>query len=472
MSSKRLTNHNGRKGKDGVYNPKHNDRNYDIEHSRNIDPAKTGNNKTWHCYPEENLTFEEAEKKFYEENFASYLKQKNDRYIKGRHPERVQTMDEFRKNERTCPEEVIMQVGNIDDSISPDELWELCCEQIEWETETFPNVKVLDIALHTDEEGAPHIHERKVWVATDEHGALQVNQTKALAEMNIERPDPSKKKDRMNNPKQTFSRLVREHFIEVCKSHGIEIEEVPKEKTETGLSLIEFKYRKEKEKLEAAEKKLSEISENLETAIKERDKAVEEKEQIEADTKIKIDQLSDIVNDYLNVRKKKKVLKEDTFEMSKQEYEKFEEDKVRMAENARIILEAENIDQKRAEITELQKEYSDLLKLKKAEEAEHALLSRELPKMREEKEELQTYIDKSIPEKIKAIEQRNRLSFLESIVADAVRALKTLDKFLDKHTNIKYHSILRQLVRTVSDILNRAKGASEQENTRDIEQER
>lgn len=81
MSSKRLTNHNGRKGKDGVYNPKHNDRNYNIEHSRNIDPSKTANNKTWHCYPEENLTFEEAEKKFYEENFSSYLTQKNDRYI-------------------------------------------------------------------------------------------------------------------------------------------------------------------------------------------------------------------------------------------------------------------------------------------------------------------------------------------------------------------------------------------------------
>lgn len=471
MSTKRLTNHNGRKGKDGVYNPKHNDRNYDIEHSRNIDPAKTVNNKTWHCYPDENLTFEEAEKKFYEENFASYLKQKNDRYIKGRHPERVQTMDEFRKQERSCPEEVIMQVGNIDNSISPDELWELCCEQIEWETKTFPNVKVLDIALHTDEEGAPHIHERKVWVVADENGALTVNQTKALAEMYIERPDPSKKKDRTNNPKQTFSKLVRSHFIEVCKSHGIEIEEVPKEKTETGLSLIEFKCRKEQEKLEAAEKKLSEISENLETAIKERDKAVEEKERIEADTKIKIDQLSDIVDDYLNVKKKKKVVKEDTFEISKQEYEKFEADKVKMAENARIILDAESIDKKREEVTQLRKEYSDLLKLKKAEEAEHALLSRELPKMREEKDELKTYIEKNIPEKIKAIEQNNRLSLLESIVAEAGRALKALDKFLDEHTSIRYHSILRQMVRGIAEILSKAT-PSEQETAKNIDRER
>lgn len=472
MSTKRLTNHNGRKGKDGVYSAKHNDRNYDIKHSKNVDPAKTVNNRTWHVYPDENLTFEEAEQKFYEENFALYLEQKNDRYIKGRHPERVQTMDEFRKNERTCPEEVIMQIGNVDDGgMNPDELWKLCLEQIEWEAKNFPNIKILDIALHTDEPGADHIHMRKVWTAVDDHGALQVNQTKALEALGIERPDTSKKKDRNNNAKMVYSKLIRKHFVEVCKSHGIEIEEVPKEASETGLSLIEFKYRKEKKKLEAAEKKLSEISENLETAIKERDKAVTEKEQIEADTQIKVEQLSDIVNEYLNVKKKKKVLKEDTFEMSKYEYEKFEADKLKMAENAQIILEAQNINQKREEVTELRKEYDELLKLKKAEEAEHTMLARELPKLRKEKEELQTYIEKNIPEKIKAIEQRDRLSLLESIVADAGRALKALDEFLDEHTNIKYHSIIRKMVRKIADILSKA-GASEQENKRDIDRER
>ena len=78
---------------------------------------------------------------------------------------------------------------------------------------------------------------------------------------------------------------------------------------------------------------------------------------------------------------------------------------------------------------------------------------------------------RNIPEKIKAIEQRNRLSLLESIVADAGRALKALDEFLDEHTNIKYHSIIRKMVRKIADILSKA-GASEQENTRDIDRER
>lgn len=142
-----------------------------------------------------------------------------------------------------------------------------------------------------------------------------------------------------------------------------------------------------------------------------------------------------------------------------------------MAENARIILDAENIDKKREEVTQLRKEYSDLLKLKKAEEAEHALLSRELPKMREEKDEIKTYIEKNIPEKIKAIEQNNRLSLLESIVVEAGRALKALDKFLDEHTSIRYHSILRQMVRGIAEILSKAT-PSEQETAKNIDRER
>ena len=34
----KLTRHNGRSGKNGVYNPKHNDRNFKIENSEHIDP--------------------------------------------------------------------------------------------------------------------------------------------------------------------------------------------------------------------------------------------------------------------------------------------------------------------------------------------------------------------------------------------------------------------------------------------------
>jgi len=109
--------------------------------------------------------------------------------------------------------------------------------------------------------------------------------------------------------------------------------------------------------------------------------------------------------------------------------------------------------------------------LKKAEEIEHTMLAKELPKMREEKEELREYIDKNVPKKIKAIEQGTRLSLLESIVADAAKALKALDEFLDEHTNIRYYSNIRKMVRGIADILSRASG-SKQEATRYYDHER
>lgn len=46
----KLTRHNGRAGKNGAYNPKHNDRRFDVENSEHIDPVRTRKNIYWDCY--------------------------------------------------------------------------------------------------------------------------------------------------------------------------------------------------------------------------------------------------------------------------------------------------------------------------------------------------------------------------------------------------------------------------------------
>ena len=46
----KLTRHNGRAGKNGVYNPKHNDRNFNVENSEHIDAARVCQNVYWDCY--------------------------------------------------------------------------------------------------------------------------------------------------------------------------------------------------------------------------------------------------------------------------------------------------------------------------------------------------------------------------------------------------------------------------------------
>ena len=44
------TRHNGRSGKNGVYNPLHNDRRFNPEHSEHIDNERVRKNIYWDCY--------------------------------------------------------------------------------------------------------------------------------------------------------------------------------------------------------------------------------------------------------------------------------------------------------------------------------------------------------------------------------------------------------------------------------------
>mgnify|MGYP004447262233 CR=1 FL=1 len=48
--AQRATRHNGRAGKNGAYNPKHNDRDFDIKNSDHIDQEKFKQDVMWDCY--------------------------------------------------------------------------------------------------------------------------------------------------------------------------------------------------------------------------------------------------------------------------------------------------------------------------------------------------------------------------------------------------------------------------------------
>lgn len=287
----RVTNHNGRKGKDGVYSVKHNDRNFDTKNARHIDAEKTKDNWNWKIYKNAKSN-DECEHLFYEKHFGKLIEERNQRYIEQRHPERCQTIDQYRQNEKFCPEETIYQIGNKDSHIDPDTLRKISLDLMQYEQQKYPQLKYLDIDLHVDEEGAPHIHARKVWIAHDKDGRETISQNKALQEMGVERPDPEKEQSRYNNPKMTYTADVRNKFIEICHEHGIEIEREPLEKSKTGLTLEQYKTRQEQERAEQLreeQKSLAEQNEMLQESVKtlEQDKTTltHEKEQIEGKIK-------------------------------------------------------------------------------------------------------------------------------------------------------------------------------------------
>ena len=94
----KLTRHNGRSGRNGVYNPKHNDRQFNLENSEHIDSERAARNIYWDWlggfralaeqkedYVED--SFEEVEKLFYDYRYGDHLNAQNARNAKTRHTE-------------------------------------------------------------------------------------------------------------------------------------------------------------------------------------------------------------------------------------------------------------------------------------------------------------------------------------------------------------------------------------------------
>lgn len=224
----------------GAFTPRHNDRNFNISHAEHIDPERVKLNRYWNWTGNPETTFEAAEQAFYEKHIRKHLDAQNARYKAQRHAERVKSMDEYRKSPQTCPEEVILQIGKMGDTIPADMMARIIQEQINWEQQTFPGVRVLDVALHMDEQGAPHIHERRAWVYTDRDENFAISQNKSLEQMGVELPNPDRPRGRFNNRKQTFSKRCREHLLQICREHGLEIEEIPQEKSKSGRTLEDY----------------------------------------------------------------------------------------------------------------------------------------------------------------------------------------------------------------------------------------
>lgn len=251
----RMTIHNGRAGKNGVYSPKHNDRQFDISSAEHIDPERIGGNIYWNWTGKNDISFENAERLFYEQHCRAYLNAVNRRHREQRHPERVRNMDAYRTAKQTCPEETLLMIGNRDEHLPPKTLRAICEELRDWEEKQIPGLKVLDMALHVDEEGAPHIHMRKAWIYKDENNVESIAQSKALQAAGIPLPHPDKPAGRHNNRKQVFSQQERQALYEICRSYGLEslLETKPRERSRSGRELEDYKASEAEKRAQAAE---------------------------------------------------------------------------------------------------------------------------------------------------------------------------------------------------------------------------
>ena len=268
----KLTRHNGRAGTHGTYNPKHNDRSFNLANSEHIDPERAKGNIYWDCFhgfrsalaPQDPddlaATFSDVERQFYETHYTASVESQNERNAKIRHTERNRSIPDLLSSRKTCPEETIYQLGTLDEHASAEDLLSVVTEFIEaFKAKYGDHVHVLDWALHLDE-STPHIHERHVFDCENKYGEVAPQQEKSLEALGFDLPDPDKPLSRRNNRKITFDAACRKMLFEIAKRHGLELEEEAEYGNRKYLEKQDFILAKQKEQLTAQQNKLDELT--------------------------------------------------------------------------------------------------------------------------------------------------------------------------------------------------------------------
>lgn len=257
----RASNHKGRtKNSGAVYDVNHNDRNFESKKDKHIDKAKSADNiylfvdGDGEISERKDKSFREHEQRRYTELFFDSLYRKNEKAIAQRHAERVKSIEDYLDGKKTCPEEEILQIGKEGEYQDIEKFRECVEEYIKRHQERFPDIKILDAAIHVDETSL-HCHLRKVYCAPDKEGDLEAKQHQCLKNLGYTLPDPEKSRGQFNNLKIPYTEDTRAMWLDICeeKNRDISLERVP-DKNNLGVELAEYKRQKTIEKLEKGEK--------------------------------------------------------------------------------------------------------------------------------------------------------------------------------------------------------------------------
>ena len=281
----KMTRHNGRSGKHGAYNPKHNDRCFDIANSEHIDQDRAKQNVYWDCYQgfhfpmdqehEDKIvySFEQIERVYYLEHYLDYCEAQHERNRQTGHSGRDRSPEDLLKDKKTCPEESLIQIGTMEQSVPPDVLAKVAMEFFEEFDRRFgEHIHILDWSLHLDE-STPHIHERHVFDCENRYGEIAPQQEKALEALGFELPNPDQKPGKLNNRKMTFDAACRAMLFDICEKHGLHLDQEPEYGGRKYLEKQDYILMKQKEKIadqdrtiESKEAELTAITVRIEDA--------------------------------------------------------------------------------------------------------------------------------------------------------------------------------------------------------------
>lgn len=260
----------------GKGSAKHNDHLFKSVH---IDPKKKEND-IFYFADEESKTCEEAELKVYTELYSDALAKQNEKHRANRQYNRVRKMTDWIKAPIYSAREEVLQIGDMDDHATMEDLEACILELEEWKEAVFgSNYKCISIAIH-DDETTPHAHSRGAWFYYED-GVYKPGLARALEDLGIPLPDPSKPVSKKNNRSMIYTAICREKWQQICISHGYDIDCEPDKDRDFGNMPPEAwkAFKKAMAQVEARERALEARERALEEKAAAYEKATAEAEQ-------------------------------------------------------------------------------------------------------------------------------------------------------------------------------------------------
>lgn len=276
----KATLHNGRGAKAATA---HNDRRFPVEKSDHIDMARVEQNIYWNYYEgqytevekRDHMSFEDVERKFYDEMFTEGLERQNQIHRKRRQYARCRTIDDLLHDKKAKAEESIYQIGDGEAHIDGKTLLENFLEYKKKFEKRFKNAKIISWALHMDEK-TPHIHMVTVYFY-EKDGLWKCGQEQALEQMGIEKPKPENKTNRYNNRKVTYTEQCRSMWHETLREHGIDIDDKVKNPSQKHKTTLQWKCEQLEKQVDELEQRAEAAEGRAETAEKEKEALEQEK---------------------------------------------------------------------------------------------------------------------------------------------------------------------------------------------------
>ena len=236
-------------------------------------------------------SFEQIEKAYYSERYDDFCEGQHERNRKTGHSDRDRTTEDLRLDKKTCPEESLIQIGTMEQSVPPDVLAQIAAEFFEEFQRRFGEyIHILDWSLHLDE-STPHIHERHVFDCENRYGEIAPQQGKALEALGFDLPHPDQKQGKLNNRKMTFDAACRAMLFDICEKHGLHLDQEPEYGGRAYLEKQDYILMKQKEKMAEQELMIDEKESKLGSLtirIEDTEKFIDEVSEVAYETAVEV----------------------------------------------------------------------------------------------------------------------------------------------------------------------------------------